>query len=302
VDRCFRTGHEFPDSGADPDLAPGAPDSSDAGAIGSSDASAIGSSDGGSVPDDTVACTQDGDCPPGDYCSLIGRCFQKGNAPARCPAFSIFCEDFESLPELAKWGPLQHFMRPTGVKTGVDDLKPFRGKRSLHAIAPGSPSAYWNYYPYTLPSAIVAADPPATIAFRAYVYTQNAFTGWIYPFYLHNAQSNTRDFAVGTLSNMWSVYNKNGSASSYNGGPLVMMATWHCVELVVHLGIVSGSVSNELEFYVDDVRAADMTLTTAVATDQIGELDIGIAWSQDTMGNEYYIDDLAVANQRIGCE
>jgi hypothetical protein len=279
----------------------------------------------GGVPftDDTVTCKSDGDCPSGGYCSLVGTCFHQNSAPARCPKLALFCDDFEGRARLP-WGAAVaggFVAPPAGASLLVDGSNPFPGTgsapfgaHSLHAIAPGTPqmpnpSVYWTHWPYQLPTPIVAAANPATIAIRGYVFAANKFHEQPYFFHIHS-QGNADGFDIGSVSGSdtanatWSMYNKRaGSYTFYDpNSQAIAPGKWYCVEVVVSLQSAGGTLTNVTDFYIDNVLINHTSASAPGANTTLDELDVGISWSQSSAANEYYIDDIAVATQRIFCE
>src|SRR6266542_165892 len=147
-------------------------------------------------PDD-IQCRVDPDCPPDFQCTRVGTCFPKGEAPARCPEYSLLCDDFEGRLTPA-WGtPLTSgsVAAPAGASLAVDGAfafpgnDDFRGTRALHAIAPGAGdgSYYTLAWPFALPRPLVASETPATLAVRGYVYAVAKLQGQPFFFYAHSS-------------------------------------------------------------------------------------------------------------------
>jgi hypothetical protein len=292
----------------------------------------LGSPDTGSVPadsgadtftDDSRTCSSDGDCANG-YCSLVGTCFHANTAPARCPKFALFCDDFEGAARLP-WGAAVaggSVAPPAGASVIVDGNNGFHGAsgtalagaHSLHVIAPGTPqqpgaSVYWVERPYLLPTPISVSTTPTTVAVRGYVFAAAKFQEQPYFFQLHR-HGNADGFNIGAVNGTssananWSVYNKRSQSYAFAdpNSSAIGAGRWYCVEVVLTLQSVAGTLTNTTDFYVDNVLLNHTSVSAPNANDTIDELDVGITWSQSSQPNEYDLDDIALATQRIFCE
>jgi hypothetical protein len=279
--------------------------------------------DAGPPPDDdTQVCADNSGCPSGYYCSLVGTCFHEGAAPARCPSYALFCDDFEGHARIP-WDAPVSGGTPPPVAPSLDVTTSssfpgapgatFHGTRSLLADAPGAallpnPAVYWLYWPYRLPSAITF---PGVIAFRAYVYATRKPVEQSYIAYLHsNGPGGTDGIILGavngssTANATWTLYDKRGDNFAFNdpGSPSIREGHWYCVELVLTLQLAGNAASTVVNMFVDDQLIANTTIGGASANDKVDQLDIGLPWVQSSDGNQFLIDDVVLAKQRIGCE
>jgi hypothetical protein len=276
---------------------------------------------------DQVVCKDDSACPSGYGCSQVGTCFAHGAAPRRCPAFALVCDDFEGHA-LMSWGdatsPPQgngFVPPPDAADVAVDQEQPlpssettgFKSLRSLHVVAPGTPqtpdpTVYAIYQPYRLATPVTASAAPSTLAVRLYLYAAQPLQEQPYFLYVHDS-ANGGGFNVGavggtaTQAGHFTVYDRGSNDYVIdNSAATISAAAWHCVELVTTVSNVFGT-DNAVELFVDGQSVGHATLTDAAAVSaRYDEVDLGNTWAQSSQPNEYYIDDVVIATQRIGCE
>jgi hypothetical protein len=273
------------------------------------------------LADDTRSCSADSQCPDGYYCTLVGTCFHNGAAPARCPRFALFCDDFEGHARLPWGAPVSggSVAPPAGVAVTVDNTAAypgpasvsFHGMHGLHTTAPGtsqtpSTTVYWSYWPYVLPTPL---QGPATIAWRGYVYAARAPVEQPYFAYLHT-RGQQDGFNLGsangssTAAPTWAVFNKLANSYAFDNpqSSAIAAGRWYCVEMVLTIGNGNSGTSNVVDLYVDTALLNSSNASGAMASAAVSEIDVGITWSQSSQDNEIYLDDVVVAQQRIGCE
>jgi len=251
----------------------------------------------GGVPDGGLDLALDAAAPdlsPPD----LARPFVDGMLPA-CPAGALLCDDFESGAFAAWDGP------PTGQAAGdtlaIDAVRPFHGSRSLHGLSPGvdggagEGAAYlqktWN----PLPSSGV-------FAVRAYVYAANLqhdFTTLVHFTFsqgdLHVALAN----APGLGDGYWNLFD---DANHMGQTVAERVGAWECVEAVIDFA------QRRYQLYVTDALAPDraappiVDVSGALTLNPIQSLEVGLYHTPGVGAQEVFVDDVAVATARIGCE
>jgi hypothetical protein len=157
-----------------------------------------------------------------------------------------------------------------------------------------------------LPTALSGSG---TLAWRAYVYAARAPAEQPYFAYLH-ASGKQDGFNLGSVNGSstaaptWAVYNKLANNFTFDDprSPAIAAGRWYCVELVLTIANGATGTSNVTNFYVDNALLNSATAGGTSASATIGEVDVGVTWSQSSQDNELYLDDVVVATQRIRCE
>lgn len=219
---------------------------------------------------------------------------------AACPVGALFCDSFES-GDTTKWdetvgGGTVTLSVPTGTA--------YSGTHALRVQSTGGTSTSFLKHRLRCPGAAdLGAECPVgsgnTVYLRAFLYTATAYSYPLYMLFAHRDSGNN-DYVVGVdafSGDAWYIFNKNpGNAykmtGSYAGG------AWRCLELEIQIG----AGTNVVRLWVDGVSGGQSaTLSGTDAAPSIGEIDVGVTYQNVAAANDFYIDDVAVATTRIGC-
>jgi hypothetical protein len=210
---------------------------------------------------------------------------------------ALFCDGFET-GDTSLWNTVVG----GGITMTVDTAQPFSGTHSLHIHTTGGSNTYWLQKTF-------APITSGTLSLRVYLYSAAAYNAPIYFVFLQRG-TGSNDYVAGldTLSGpvMWTIYDKNGGnadelSASFSAG------SWHCLELEVDVSPIDlGAATNVAKLYIDGNANAPITwnLTNVQSTASLAEMDIGVTYQNVAAGvsNDFFIDDVVLATQHIGCQ
>jgi hypothetical protein len=231
------------------------------------------------------------DAASGDGRTADSRADTSGDAapPGTCPAFAMFCDDFET-GDISKW--TMPYMTP-GATLVVDGVQVHSGTHALHGIVPpGSPGDAAAAV-YNLPS----ARTTGVLAVRAWIYPPvplTRFDGVL--IYENNVGVNPSLLVGGDNTPDWVASEglSGGSTVDHSSTVLTTLAMWTCVEV----DYTFGSPSN-IEVFVGDVSV--LSVSANETTPRFDQLFAGVARAQ-VNGDEMIVDDVVLASQHIGCQ
>jgi hypothetical protein len=213
-----------------------------------------------------------------------------GAAPA-CPTPSVFCDNFEG--ETGSFAPWNGSTNTPNSTFGLDNTHPFlSGSTSFEVSSTGGIFALHK----------TLATQTGTLAVRFYVYNSGALDDTTTLLAFLNPD-NTVAFSVAggfdvtlTSNNHWKLH----STTDFFG-PAIALNAWQCVELDVDL------TQWTMQLYVTDAitpdRGALPVVTGTIATGSApGPFYLGVYTIPSTGKADIWFDDVAVANQHIGCE
>jgi hypothetical protein len=245
-------------------------------------------------------CSQsDSTCIPSGYRyraagALDGQCVgavaDGGDLPSMaCPAFALLCDGYET----------GDFFKTSGTDTNdgaamlvVDQQIVHSGHYALHVTVPTQsvPKAGAAQYRFTSPV-------PKTIAARAYVSDvvggpslfYNAFAA-----FFNSANGNQYITAGVDTNGNWVT---SEPAKDHNGTPAsVKLNSWYCVELVYDF---PASGAGHIQMFIDGVSVVDSP--TNDPSPGYDTFEVGIFRSHPS-GDERRIDDVVLADRRVGCQ
>jgi hypothetical protein len=90
----------------------------------------------------------------------------------------------------------------------------------------------------------------------------------------------------------------NGTSDSWHSATVPTVGQWDCVELSVDSG------NGDIQWWVDDVKVADLSRTMPVSSPALSHLHVGLGYYQPVptfQAADLWIDDVAVDSQRVTC-
>jgi hypothetical protein len=207
-----------------------------------------------------------------------------------CPPGAYFCDDFEADDLSTHWTALG--VNQAGGRAERTTARAAHGVAALHAYAAGTPSGTATLVGETYADEELTPIAPP-LALRANVLTPAPLAKYSMVLALYDAQND--GFAIGgDDQGTWVVTEDQARAPDHHGNQLPTTANqWHCVELVI-------DAAGQVSAYVDgDVAVPPFARQSAVA---YSRLHVGIERTIVTGGIDVYVDDVALAAQRIGCE
>ncbi|HEY5921719.1 MAG TPA: hypothetical protein VIV11_08610, partial [Kofleriaceae bacterium] len=206
--------------------------------------------------------------------------------PLACPELSILCDDFET-GTTSMWTGTS--IDP-GATIEVTTEFPHTGRFSLDANVPAIRNGAYAtvYYGNPVPQST------GVIAMRSWIYATTLFTRFDEVSGLYNTA--TQYFVVGCDDlNHWSATESSDQTGIVDHLTSVPCAPqlWYCVELVYDLSARRASV------FVDDAVVVDIAVVDPAP--QFTRLETG-ASRADAAGFRVFVDDVVIANQRIGCQ
>jgi hypothetical protein len=214
-----------------------------------------------------------------------------------CPAGALFCDTFES-GNTSMWSGVHS---DATITLGVDINKPFNGTHSLHVQTSGGSNVAWLIHSMPVPVT------SGTVSLRLYVYAESSFNFPLYFMFLHR-DSGDDDYVAGIdyfggAAGQWTIYDKNGGSYTNNSAYSFAGATWHCVELEIDLTPIDmGAATNVAKLYIDQNAPILWTRDNTASAPSIAEMDVGVTYQNASAANDFFIDDVALSTQHIGCE
>ena len=206
-----------------------------------------------------------------------------------CPANAFICDDFES-GSLSRWsyidvsGTASTTPTTTRVLRGAFSLE----SRMLAGPADGQAGAVYTFGSVqstgTLAVRFWFNTPVPLVNFNLLTAFRSSPTGQ----YVTLGGSDTATWVSTTQDSL------GGSRDYYSTVPSPPLDTWMCVELVVTFG-----VPGRIQAFVDDVAIIDEPTTNPAPA--YSEVIVGVARGDSTSGYYVFVDDVAVAPQRLRC-
>ena len=255
-----------------------------------------GTPDGSDVGAET--CTGDACAPVGadgsqESAADSGPADSDGSAASPCPAFAIFCEDFEkgtldkfSSIEKSNAGDVSIVMTP--VHMGARAMRAFGG---INAAVDGS-------VPQSEANAVASLGPPKTglVVVRAYVYLPKALAGTTTIFKISAASGDDMNVKLQAPSGLLSVDTDTaGSGPDQLATKVPPYSKWFCLEWRATLGT---NGHHTLILDGTTILDADENTFTAGGYDQ---LHVGFTAAGGASAHEVFYDDLAIATQPLPC-
>jgi hypothetical protein len=224
------------------------------------------------------------DAPPSDAIAT-----PDSDAGGGCPSFAVFCDDFES-GNLSKWTG-----EDVPASQTVDAAARYTGNYGYDAVVPTDMGAGAEGDAYRSSTAVTYAT--GTLAIREWVYSPAQLINYVGTMEVTLGPPATAMQYLEVISNdvgAWSL-SEFGSAGlhDHEGSIAAQTATWTCVELVIDLGSAAS-----VTLYIDGSATTQGSLTNA--GDSYDTIAVGVTRA-NAGGFELYIDDVAIAMQRIGC-
>lgn len=223
-----------------------------------------------------------------DRCS-VGPCDAPTSIPEPCPSFAIFCDGFES-GNLSKW---------TGTVTpafeAVESTIVHTGHYALESDVPmeGGNGAEGAVYLQ------LAAPATGTFAVREYVFSTQPVNNYMGTLFLTDSTNPNGEYGevIADDVGQWTFTEESatGGLHDHTGSIVSAGGVWTCIELVLELG--SGG-SNNIELFID--RNSALTTPFLDPNPTYDNIAVGVTRAV-AAGFTDYVDDIVVANQRIGC-
>jgi hypothetical protein len=231
---------------------------------------------------------------PSDAPGIDDALGDSGNGSTSCAdAGAVFCDDFEEGLDNTNW--------PTAVmqngSVAVDTSKPYRGARSLHAVAfPVADDAAPGDVIGTLVHPVVL---PQTVYIRTFVFFSAINPADSESFVL--ARQNHPNFLgieVEVQGPNWGItdWTPNPSVNDHNG-PAADAMRWHCVEWMVTQG---GSGATDV--WLDGQELTALHLTNLMVAD-LEQIEVGLNFYYPPPQGQYelWVDDVYVDTSPVGC-
>lgn len=207
-----------------------------------------------------------------------------------CPAFALFCEDFEG-GDLSRWsrtvldGPATATVTRTRVHGGSFALET--------RVGPAANDGGNAMATLTLPRQSTGA-----LAVRQWIDLDVTLDNFNIVAELGNADALAYVAAGGNNSANWVMTEDpgTGAVDHQTSVPTPALDVWTCVELVYAF---TPPGAPRVELYVNDAMVLDDS--SAYTTPSFDEVRVGITRA-DMTGFSLFTDDVVIADQRIGCQ
>lgn len=204
---------------------------------------------------------------------------------AACPAFALFCEDFES-GSLSQWNTTD-VVDPATL--AVTSTMPHGGGFALEATSPPNGSSLRALAEYRF-----TARTSGVLAVRFYMWLSTPLNNFSSVMALYNQQNN-RYLALGGDELVNWVVPEDTDAGQFDlksTSPTPAANAWNCVELVYTFAPARAEV------FVNGVNVLDRASNATAAS--FSRFMLGVSRG-DQVGLHVVIDDVVLAAQRIGC-
>jgi len=225
-----------------------------------------------------------------------------------CPGFALFCDDFES-GGLTRWSQVlttnNGLARVDGALDGGGG--PFRGAYAMRLWAGTNPSVGGVVKASTANvNAYVPAMTTGAFVYRFYVYvpavlvTDTSLAKLAHRDPLSFPEDVNLKVVNGGGVDRWRINVDNAVANdaSFDSAAPVPIGRWTCLEWSLTIGHVGRLTLSADGATVIDV-AEDTVGTMAAGYD---DARVGISYSPGTVVQQVFVDDVALATQKIGCE
>jgi hypothetical protein len=210
--------------------------------------------------------------------------FGDGGAPP-CPSYAVFCDDFES-GDFSKWSSVN---QQNGATCVVDTSRPLRGTYSAHASGNGPAS------PAGADAELISSVGTSDLTLRFYAYA-SALPGQFGLLAEIFRNSDNSAFSVGTNgAGAWVISEvmPGGAATDHISTTLFTANTWHCVE-------TQATAAGRVKLWIDNAPVVDVASVNGVV--QYDVVQVGYPRVPTGATAQVWVDDVAIAPQRIGCE
>lgn len=208
-------------------------------------------------------------------------------AVAGCPAFAIFCDDFET-GDLTRW-PVRYAM---GSMLAVDGARIHGGTYALDtAVGPNQAEA-------TKSAVVYPIDPQSsgTLAARAWFSTVDAALQYFNSVLMFDNVGEPLHYSGVMADDLqhWIVSESSAAGLlDHTAATLASADTWTCVELDYDFA------PPRVRLYIDDATVLDDVPNDPAP--RYHGVEVGIARSVDP-GLRVFADDVVIAHQHIGCD
>jgi hypothetical protein len=229
------------------------------------------------------------DCPDRPDADQLCAPVDAGAMPA-CPSFALFCDSFES-GDFSMW---QYFSSGPDRFLMVDGLHPFHGLYSLHAGDVISAMPHGEKWVRKTITKLASG----TLALRAYAYIDGTLGQTFDIMALIDANSGFGYEVMignrGGVANLPLVLNGKTNVERVATSPIAG-AEWHCFELLVDL-------AGKVHLFADGAEVVSFAENTDLSGNGYDAADVGDLDSSGDSTGSVFLDDVALATQRIGCE
>lgn len=215
-----------------------------------------------------------------------------------CPADALLCDDFdEAALDTKLWTPTEKF-----GSVAPDDIHVFRGMRSLHVhLAPRDANV----------EGVAALDstrpfpsvPSARLYIRAYLWGTPPQTPDHDIFHVASHNAPLRGVTVWHDDGFGQICLDDIDAGVQHKGPGTSQEAWHCIEWeLTNLDGMDGP-TRASRIWVDDHEPFE--IPPVAVTPPFDLFRVGTRAQFDyaeRLPTDYWLDDVAVARERIGCE
>jgi hypothetical protein len=208
------------------------------------------------------------------------------DAAEGCPATALLCDDFES-GGTAAWSMVD---RSPNARVIVSNTRAHAGAFALDATVPTAGAAGG----YACVNKTFPTQTTGVIAVRQWIYATPPFSFYDEVLGLNQAQEHYIVFGCDHLDR-WVASERSPSTGLIDHFSVVTCTTnaWVCVELVYSLS------ARRATYYIDGSSVLDFTV--ADPAPQFSLVQVG-ATRADSAGFHVYVDDVVIADQRIGCQ
>lgn len=216
---------------------------------------------------------------PGDADALVA-----------CPLDALLCDDFET-GDLSRWSGT---LLDGPATLDVNAMQAHTGSLALEATVAAAAADGGNAVPYFHLS---VARSTGTLALREWLSVASTLQLFNMMLVMHNETTNQFVAAGGNNDGQWVVTDDDGDGPTIDhqsASPTPAVGTWTCVELVYTF-----TPSPRIELYVNDTRVLDAVPSDA--TPAFTDFQVGVGRA-DMTGMHVFVDDVVVADHRIGCE
>jgi hypothetical protein len=239
--------------------------------------------DGDGVPDVIDDCPSTPD--PMQNCAAPRDLGAPGDGGVGCPPAAILCEDFESGSFMTNGWTIGSMV--TGDTVVIDNVRPHSGALAMHGSGLSLSQSHHAAIDHSL-------STTQTIAVRQWIYL--AKPPGPFSFYLQ-LYTPTIGASIGTddLGN-W-VLDEDLNSTTANDHTTTIatpVGAWTCIELVA----TQSGGAQRLQAYADNQLLLDIPASQTYA---FTDLFIGAARIPQNSAAEVFLDDVAVAPTRIGC-
>jgi len=210
-----------------------------------------------------------------------------GDVAGPCPSSAVLCDDFES-GDISMWSGLTVSLG--GASVTASAAQPRNGGFSLDANVPmlGNGTS----------ANVIRSIPLRTtgvLAARLWILAPTMFTRFDAVVRFWHTPTNQYMVVGCDSTNHWTAGENDGvgvidHVSTVPCGP---GPSWHCVEQVYSLD------SRRVEVYIDGANVIDEAV--ADPAPKFSQVDVG-AVRADAAGFRVFVDDVVIADQRIGCQ